>query len=103
MPLFNFKCTACNSEQRKLVRDNNEQHCAQCNGLMVKMLPTSINTSVYVAPDKHRGTQIRKNLNTQLKERMTKYHDRYELEEKIDKFGTDDAQQFGWFKKVKKV
>lgn len=70
---------------------------------MERMLPSSLNTSVSEIRDKHRGTQVRKNLDAQLRDRMTKHHDRYELEEKIDRFGTDDAKKFGWDKKVKKV
>jgi hypothetical protein len=42
-------------------------------------------------------------LETELKQRMTEHHDKYELEEKIDKQGLDEAVRSGWTKKVKKI
>jgi hypothetical protein len=34
---------------------------------------------------------------------MNDHHDRYEIEEKIDRHGIDDAIRLGWTKKAKKV
>jgi hypothetical protein len=34
---------------------------------------------------------------------MRDHHDKYELAEKIDKHGMDDAKRNGWLKKVKKI
>lgn len=106
MPLYTYRCEKCGFEEKILAKTSNGQSytCASGDGgLMMKQLPSNVNSITYVSGDPYRGTQVKKNLNKQLKERMTKHHDKYEIEEKIDRFGTDDAQQHNWFKKRVKI
>jgi hypothetical protein len=103
MPMFRYECSKCGHQENILVRPNQIYKCPADHTIMYRMLPSNISSTTYITGDTHRGTQVKKNLNKQLKERMTKHHDKYEIEEKIDKYGTDDAQQHGWFKKRKKM
>lgn len=105
MPIYNLLCTKCGYTTKQLIaaKDKDNMQCKECDAYMEAQLPSSLSTSVYVAADKYRGTQVRKNLDAQLKDRMTKHHDKYELEKKIEEHGTDDAQKHGWFKKVKRM
>jgi len=103
MPLYTFKCNDCGRETKKITSSTVGSIDCECGNFSFRQIPTSTNTMTYEMKDKHRGTSLQKDLDKKLKKRLVDHHDRYELEEKIDQHGTDDAQKFGWFKKVKKL
>jgi putative FmdB family regulatory protein len=103
MPVYTFKCE-CGNEFKKLLKKKEDTNiCQECGKSAEMQLPSTSNSITYEAKDKYQGKQIRKDLDTQLKDRMTQHHDKYELEEKIDKHGMNDAEKHGWLKKVKKL
>lgn len=105
MPVFRYKCSSCGQEWRDITSGaNSSSHCPKCNALETNVkMPSGGATVVYEIKDKHRGKQIKKGIEKQLKARMTEYSDRYELAEKIDKYGLNEAKKHGWLKKLKKV
>lgn len=102
MPLFRFKCS-CGKEYKKIVpRDRLEVKCT-CGKKAKRSLPSEAHSTVYDTASRYHGKKAKKGIAKQLKERSRVHHDRYELEEKIDKYGIDDAITHGWTKKIKKV
>ena len=77
--------------------------CPQCETLNEPSLPATVSATVYETKDKYRGKSHMKNQDRLMKTRMREHHDRYEVFEKIDKHGMDDARKFGWDKKAKKL
>jgi hypothetical protein len=93
MPKFTFTCPDCKLSKDRLVNHTVITVDCECGSKMKRQLPQNVSSLSYERKDPHRGTQIRKNVTAKLRERHNKYH----------KYGTDDANKFGWFKKVKKV
>lgn len=104
MPIRNYSCE-CGNEYKRLLQhsDSHEQPCPKCGKVNEALLPTTVGARVYETKDKRRGKKLMKNQDRIMKKRMHDHHDRYELAEKIDKHGMDDARKFGWTKKLKKV
>jgi predicted nucleic acid-binding Zn ribbon protein len=107
MPIFSFKCVKCELDYKDLVKDltkfDDHLPCPECGTLNHFITPSGASTIVYETGDKGRGVKLKKGLEKQLKDRMNKHHDKYEVAEKIDKFGTASAERHGWYKKDKKV
>lgn len=107
MPIFKFACKTCGYEEEKLVRRSGDAtvyaYCAVCDGapIMERQIPTTTSSITYETKDAHRGVQHRKNQKEMLTRRMRNHHDKYEIEEKIDRFGLDEAKKHGWLKKRK--
>lgn len=103
MPIYTYKCECGHEFKELLSKKEDTKVCQKCGENAKYQLPEIGNSVTYEAKDKYRGKQVKKGLENQLKERMVEHHDRYELEEKIDKHGLDEAVRSGWTKKVKKV
>lgn len=101
MALRKFKCQACGHEWSRLKVQ--EASCPKCSTSNKALLPVEISSTVYEMRDKYRGSQVKKNQEQKMRKRMNDHHDRYELAEKIDKYGLDDAKRYGWLKRQKKV
>lgn len=101
MALRKFKCTSCEHEWSRLKVQ--EDACPKCSTQTKASLPIEISSTVYEMRDKYRGSQVKKNQEQKMRKRMNDHHDRYELAEKIDKYGLEDAKRYGWLKKVKKI
>lgn len=101
MALRKFKCASCGHEWSRL--KVKEDACPSCTAQTKASLPTEISSTVYEMRDKYRGAQVKKNQEQKMRKRMNDHHDRYELAEKIDKYGLEDAKRYGWLKRHKKV
>ena len=101
MALRKFKCTSCGHEWSRL--NLKEDFCPNCSAQTKACLPIEISSTVYEMRDKYRGAQVKKNQEQKLRKRMNDHHDRYEIAEKIDKYGLEDAKRYGWLKRHKKV
>jgi predicted nucleic acid-binding Zn-ribbon protein len=100
--LRKFKCEKCGHEWSRLLKDQTSE-CPRCGTSNQALLPVEVNSTIYETRDRYRGTQLRKNQERMMRKRMRDHHDRYELAEKIDKYGLDDAKRYGWLKKIKKI
>lgn len=102
MPLYNMVCANC-TNKAEVIAKRDEVIICDCGSEMERQLPTTVSTTTYETKDPRTGKQLKKNLDQQLKKRSSEHHDRYEIAEKIDKHGMDDAQKFGWIKKYKRT
>ena len=102
MPMFKYACE-CGTEYSELAKPNEEITCPSCGKRNSPSIPTGVASVVMETRDSYRGKQIKKNNEKQMRDRMNKFHDRYEAAEKIDKYGLDEAKKHGWLGKVKKV
>jgi hypothetical protein len=96
MALWIYYCPECNSEFKKISTDVHETVPCKCGGEAILQLPSNISTDVMEMRDKVRGKQVKRNFEAKLKKRMKDHHDKYEIQEKIDKYGLDDAIRNGW-------
>jgi hypothetical protein len=103
MPLFIFTCTddECGFSKRGLGEATDERVCPECGVTMLASLPKNLNSVTMEMKDSYRGVQHFKNQAEMVKERNTHHHDNYEIAEKIDKYGMDEAKRNGWDKKAK--
>lgn len=103
MPLFRYKCAECKEEFEKiLIRKESSIKCV-CGKEAMLSLPRNTNAMVFDTTDKRRGVKVRKNQTKKLKQRFNDHMRRYELEERVDKYGIDEAIRNGWTKKIKKT
>lgn len=104
MPIYNYTCPNCNAGFKKLVKNQTIQvACGDCGAIAERALPTNVNAVVMETRDAYRGKKVVKGIEQTLKDRSVKHHDKYELAEKIDKFGMNEATERGWLKKIKKI
>lgn len=104
MAVFKYKCKMCPHEYKDMAKSKDiPKACPECQYFNEATLPSGGATVIFEMGDKHRGKQVRKDIQKTLKRRMTERHDRYELAEKIDKHGMDTAKRNGWLKKLKKL
>lgn len=104
MPVYNYHCHVCCIEYSDLQKSSDDlSPCPQCERKNESQLPTGGHTVVYETGDKNRNKQVKKNVQKELRERMVNHHDNYELQEKIDRYGYNEAKRHGWLKRVKKV
>ena len=103
MPVFRFYCIGCDKEFKKLVKSKHSEVICGCGDHLKPQLPETVATVTKELRDPHRGVSLPKNHERTMKKRMNQHHDRYEVEQKIDEHGIDDARKFGWDKKVKRV
>lgn len=104
MPMFRFLCPHCQNIQLRLSKASQSEIGCEvegCDGIAVKQLPLELSTQTLEMRDSHRGVQLPKNQERKIKERMTNHHDKYDVAEKIDKYGMDEAKRNGWLKKGK--
>ena len=105
MPLYTLLCLnpTCGHLTKQIVsvRDRDEQLCPKCDHHLEAQLPSSVNTQALEMRDARRGKQLPKGHEGTMKKRMRKHHDQYEIQEKIDKYGMDDALRYGWVKQKK--
>lgn len=102
MPIFNYKCLKCDKTREVLIRGSADPEVrCECWEIMERQIPTTTSSITYETKDAYRGVQHRKGQKEMMTKRMRDHHDRYEVEEKIDKFGLDDAKKHGWLKKRK--
>lgn len=102
MPAFRFKCE-CGNEFLKLLKTRQETHVCVCGKFGQVQFADSAGTVVMETRDAHRGKAVRKNIERTIQERSRDHHNRYEIEEKVDRHGLDDAVKFGWDKKIKRI
>jgi hypothetical protein len=102
MPLRTFECR-CGTSWRRIVQGEGPQACPKCGTEVTFQLPTEFDTTVYETRDRYRGTKVRKGQEQAMRKRMHAHHDKYEIAEKIDKHGLDEAKRAGWLKKAKKI
>jgi putative FmdB family regulatory protein len=106
MPIYKYTCHKCKNEESKLLSMKERmapQTCSICNSMMFQELPSGVESVVFEMKDPLRGKQIKKGIEGQLKARNKAHHDQYELAEKIDKHGLDEAKSQGWLRKLKKL
>ena len=109
MPIYNYVCTNCKHAKKRIVSmkdfvPEEKLECKKCGEQTLAFeLSAELATVVYEMKDKYRGKQLPKGLEKQLKQRMNEHHDKYELEEKIDKYGMKDTLRHKWDKKIKKI
>lgn len=103
MPKYNFLCDTCGREKEKICASSVTEADCGCGGKLKRLLPRSLSTTVMEMKDPYRGKQLPKGHQEKMRERFNQHHDKYEVEEKIDKYGQEDAQKFGWDKKRQKV
>lgn len=101
MPLFTFYCMGCDKTFQKILKNKDQEVICGCGDHLKAQMPQGISSTTMVVKDPHRGVQQPKDLQAQLKKRMRTHHDKYEIEEKIDQHGMDDAIRNGWTKKRK--
>ena len=103
MAIYSYKCTKCDSIIRKLEETpSSAVKCTACGASASFQFPSSASATTYETRDKYRGKKLPKNNAKLLKRRMKEHHDNYEIEEKIDKEGLEEAQKQGWTKKIKR-
>jgi len=78
-----------------------ERGMCSCGGETVRQMSSSTTSTVMEMKDRYHGKQLRKNQDRVMKKRLVEHHDRYELEDKIDEFGLEEAVRGGWTKKGK--
>lgn len=101
MPAFRFVCESCAKTFTKLKPQRvTSSPCPTCGKDSALLLSSSTTTSIMETKDRYHGKSIRKGVKEQLAERMHNHDDKYELAEKIDKYGMDDAIKHGWVKKA---
>lgn len=103
MPVFRFLCDSCGTEFMKLLPGKVSVFPCACGKDAGAKLPKTNSTVVYDTRDRYHGKKVKRNIEKQLKDRSREHHDRYEVAEKIDRFGMDDAVRLGWLKKGNKV
>lgn len=102
MPTFNYECQ-CGESYSELAKADEKIKCPKCGTENLPKLPKGGAMQVMETRDRYRGKQVRKNNEALMKDRMNRHHDKHEVQEKIDKFGLNDAIKHGWLKKAKKV
>jgi putative FmdB family regulatory protein len=102
MPTFTYNCK-CGNTFTDLAKASEVVKCPKCGEGNAPSMPSRVSATVMETRDKYRGKQVKRGVEKELKERMRKHHDRYEVAEKIDQFGMNEAVKHGWLKKVKKV
>jgi len=103
MPIFTYSCSKCGNNFRSLTEPGTEKPCPNCQTVVQQNIPSNCALISYEMKDKRRGTQTVKNVDRKLKKRMADHHDKYEVQDKIDKFGLEEATRHGWTKKAKKL
>lgn len=103
MPMFTYACSECGYIYEELAKPAEKVPCPSCKTENAPNLPTGIASVVMETRDSYRGKQVKKGNEQQMRDRMVKNHDRYEVAEKVDKYGLDEAKKHGWLKKAKKV
>ena len=104
MPIYNYKCSKCSKSTQKLQKAPQEAiECSECGYWADFQLPSTTNSTTFETKDPYRGKQLKKNVQAQLRERMSNHHDSgSEIIEKIDKYGIEEADRNKWTKKIKK-
>lgn len=102
MPIFTFNCE-CGNSYKELAKAGEEVKCDSCGKINTAAIPSAASTIVMETRDSYRGKQVKKGNEAQLKDRMNRHHDKYEVAEKIDRFGMNEAIKHGWLKKAKKL
>lgn len=102
MPTYNYECE-CGNQFKELAKADEKVKCPACGVENLPALPRNGAMGVMETRDAYRGKQVRKNNEQQMRDRMSKHHDRHEIHDKIDQFGMNAAEKHGWLKKVKKV
>lgn len=106
MPVYTYICNSCSNEEQRLLSMKERttlQTCSKCGEALEQKLPTNVESFSYEIRDPNRGKQLRKGIEKDLKARNRAHHDKYEIEEKIDKNGLDEARNQGWLRKLKKL
>ena len=99
MPLYIYICSSCDEEFKKITsRDSSFVPCC-CGGELERQLPTNLSSNTLEMRDRHRGVQLPKKHEANMKKRFQTHHDKYEIAEKIDRQGIETADRLGWTKK----
>lgn len=101
MPAYRFQCPQCQSSKLLLVSRLVYESPCDCGSEMQRQLPSELSSVTLEMRDSHRGVQLPKNHEKNMKTRLIKHHDKYELADKIDQHGLEDAQKHGWLDKSK--
>lgn len=97
-----FNCQNCGTEFKAITTPNKDKSCPKCGTICTPALPKNGIVEVMETLDQFRGTKAAKNLDKMLKQRKHEHHEKYEISEKVDKWGMDEAVQNGWLKAQKK-
>lgn len=103
MPVFNFKCEQCEREWKDLVKAGENSNCPNCKKEVPSLMPKAASTVVMETPSKLQGKKIVKGIDKMLKDRSDQHLRKYELADRIDEHGLDDAKRLGWLKKIKRT
>ncbi len=101
MPLYTFKCNSCEEEKRKIVSSTVKKSVCPCGGELERQLPTDLNSQTLEMRDKHRGVQLPKGHENNMRKRFIEHEKKYDRAEKIDRQGIETADRLGWTKKEK--
>ena len=103
MPLYRY-ATKDGKEVTKLMRYKDRTDTISVDGeIYTLQLPKTTSTTVMETADTYHGKKKRKDVEKQLRTRMVDHHDKYELAEKIDKYGLEEAMRLKWTKKIKRT
>ncbi len=102
MPTFRFKCVdpKCAIETKKIVSSDIDAIYCECGNFAAKMITTNASSTIYETKGRK---SIKRGVEKDLSKRSKEHHNEYELAEKIDKYGKDEAIRNGWDKKIKKT
>lgn len=108
MPAFILKCRSCDRSFKKLANTREDakkvEHNCECGGGRYELqLSSNVSTMVYETRSRYHGKSVRKNIEKTMKHRSKDHARKYELEERIDKHGLDEAVKDGLTKKIKKL
>jgi len=102
MPIYSYVCKTCQHSDKILLSKKEIKVPCKCGSEMEYVIPSTVESVTYEKKDHYRGVQLPKNNASNLKSRMIRHHDKYEITKKIDEHGLDEAQRLGWTKKDKR-
>jgi len=104
MPLYTYTCKDCLKEQKlfKSVSGRMQTSKCECGGEAEYTLPSNTTAEITEIKDPWRGKKVRKDVDKQLLARMRDHHDKYEIQEKVDRHGLETAEKHKWTTKIKR-
>ncbi len=98
MPLYNYKCTLCSTNIRKIEPPGTEEiKCTNCEGIALRLPSLSSEPTVKVVLDKSKKKSVMRNINDIMRRRSKNYQKKYELGEMIGKHGYDQIKRTSSF------
>lgn len=102
LPVYSYSCS-CGNTFKDLKKPKEQSKCSKCGTMVSQSIPSNGMTVIMESLDPTRNVKTRKGVQAQIKDRMTKHHDQYEIADKIDEHGIKDAVKHGWVRKGKRT